>query len=76
MILWRLSLEAQEIWGVMMQLGAVSSGLSDRIGSVDTTSNPAAYTLPLRSAAARSSRGILFFSQAIFPERPRRFPWG
>lgn len=42
MIRWRLSLGAQEMWGVMMQFFAVSKGLSFLMGSVDTTSRPAA----------------------------------
>ena len=42
MMRWRLSLGAQEMWGVMTQFLAVSRGLSGRMGSVDTTSRPAA----------------------------------
>ena len=42
MILWRLSLGAQEMWGVMMQFFAFRRGLSLRMGSVETTSRPAA----------------------------------
>ena len=54
MIRWRLSLGAQEMWGVMMQFFAFSRGLSPRMGSVETTSRPAAASLPAFSASARS----------------------
>lgn len=54
MILWRAAFAAQEICGVMRQFFALRSGLSPLIGSVETTSSPAAYTLPLFSASARS----------------------
>ena len=47
MIRWRLSFGAQEMCGVMMQFLARSRGLSERMGSVDTTSSAAAATLPL-----------------------------
>jgi hypothetical protein len=40
--LWRLSFGAQEMWGVMMQFLAFKSGLVPRMGSVETTSSPAA----------------------------------
>ena len=51
---WRLSRAAQLMCGVMMQFFAVSSGLSGRIGSTETTSSPAAYTRPRFSASAKS----------------------
>ena len=38
----RASFGAQEMWGVMRQFFAFKSGLSPRIGSVETTSSPAA----------------------------------
>ena len=48
------SFGAQEMCGVIRQFFAVSSGLSLLMGSVDTTSRPAAATLPLFRASARS----------------------
>ena len=38
----RLSMEAQLMWGVMMQFFACRRGLSPEIGSEDPTSSPAA----------------------------------
>ncbi len=76
---WRLSAGAQEMWGVIMQFGASNSGLSARIGSVDTTSRPAAATLPDFRASVRScstirgpaavvedDNAILHFADGIF----------
>ena len=54
MILCLASFVAQEMCGVIMQFLAFKSGLSAFIGSVDTTSTAAAYTLPLSRASARS----------------------
>ena len=52
MIRWRDAWAAQEMWGVMKQFFAFSSGLLPLIGSVDTTSRPAAYTFPLLRASS------------------------
>ena len=60
----RLSLGAQEMWGVMRQFFAVRSGLSLRMGSVDTTSSPAAASLPLFSASA-TSRSLSSWPRAL-----------
>ena len=45
---------AQAMCGVMQQFRAVSSGLSARGGSCESTSSPAAKMVPLFSASARS----------------------
>ena len=57
-IRWRLSFGAQLMCGVIRQFFALRSGLSGAIGSVDTTSSPAAKTLPELSASARSCSTI------------------
>src|SRR5699024_915161 len=64
------SFGAQEICGVMMQFFAFRRGLSPLIGSVDTTSRPAAATFPLFRASARSCstiRGPLELFRMITP---------
>ena len=45
----------QAMWGVIRQFGAERSGLSGRIGSLETTSTAAPAIWPIRSASARSS---------------------
>ena len=52
MILPRASLAPQDIWGVMMQLGAVRRGLSAQMGSVETTSSAAPRSFPDFSTSA------------------------
>ena len=51
----RLSIGAQAIWGVTMQLGADFKGFSGFIGSAEITSQAKPLSLPLSSAAQTAS---------------------
>lgn len=53
---WRASWLAHAMCGVIIMLSSPSSGLSARIGSVDTTSDAAAYTLPDSKASRNPLR--------------------